>query len=279
MVLKPIKQVKKDLKYKLPIGLLNKIPYKWEKIGDILIIKLDEKLDDYKTIIGESYAEIIKAKTVLNDIGGISGTLRTPNVEVIYGSYETETIHKENGVRFKLDPQKVMFSSGNMSERIYMSKLSCENEIIIDMFAGIGYFTLPLAVYSNPKKIYACEKNPDSYKYLKENISLNHVTDIIKPLKGDNREIAPENTADRIIMGYIGGTEKFFSKAVKCLKDNTGIIHFHEKYPEKIVLDKIIKNLERKTEKFNRKIKVFDVRTVKSFAPGISHFVLDCEIL
>ncbi len=278
MVLTPTKEIKKSLKNKIPGEYIRVIPNKWEKNGDVLIIKLDKKLRKYDTVIGESYSNILGCKTVLNDVGGITGDLRKPNVEVIYGSHDTETIHKENGISFKLDPQKVMFSSGNMSERINMSKISCENETVIDFFAGIGYFTLPIAVFCKPKKIFACEKNPVAFKYLKENIVLNHITSIVESLKGDNREIAPENIADRIIMGYIGGTEKFFLKAINCLKNKKGIIHFHEKYPEKTIIEDIAKKFKRKVKKIDREIKLLDIRNVKSYAPGISHFVFDFEI-
>ena len=278
MVQKPIKQIRKKLKYKIPLEKLRLLPDKWEKNGEMLIIKLDEKLKDYDVVIGEVYSDVLGCKTVLNDVGGITGDFREPDVEVIYGSHDTITIHKENGIKFKLNPQKVMFSSGNMSERKHMSKISCKDEIITDMFAGIGYFTLPLAVYCKPKKIFACEKNPIAYKYLRENIVLNHVSDIVEPLKGDNREVLPKNIADRVVMGYIGGTEKFFSNAIESLRDNTGIIHFHEKFPEDIVLDKPIKKFEEKTKKFNRKISLLDIRKVKSYAPGISHYVFDLKV-
>jgi len=278
MVQKPIKQVRKKLKYKIPIEKIRLLPDKWEKNGNVLIIRLDKKLKEYDVVIGEAYSEVLGCKTVLNDVGGITGNLREPNVEVIYGSHETTTIHKENGIKFKLDPQRVMFSSGNMSERIHMSKISCRGEIIIDMFAGIGYFTLPLAVYAKPKKIFACEKNPVAYNYLKENIVLNHVSDIVEPLKGDNREVLPKNIANRVVMGYIGGTEKFFSNALESLKNNIGIIHFHEKYPEDIVLEKTIKNFDERAQKFNRAISLLDIRKVKSYAPGISHYVFDLKV-
>jgi tRNA wybutosine-synthesizing protein 2 len=279
MVLTPIKKIRKSLKNKIPGEYIRKIPAKWERNGNILIIKLDKKLKKYDTVIGESYSDVLGCKTILNDIRGIKGEFRKPNVEVMYGSNNTETIHKENGIKFKLDPKKIMFSSGNMSERIFMSKVNCKNETIIDFFAGIGYFTLPLAVCCKPKKIFACEKNPVAFKYLKENIVLNHVTKIVEPLKGDNREITPENIADRIIMGYIGGTEKFFSKAIKCLRDKKGIIHFHEKYSEKKPLGDLAEKFEKKVKKFDREIKLIDIRNIKSYAPGISHFVFDFEIL
>ncbi len=279
MAIKPFDKIKIELLNNIPEKLFGIIPTKWEKIGDILIIKLSEELEDYKKTIGKNYADVLNCKTVLNDKIGITGELREPNVEIIYGSKNTETVHIENQVRFKTDPAKLMFSSGNMDERIFMSKLNTEDETIVDMFAGIGYFSLPIAVHSNPKKIYACEKNPNAYHYLCQNVLLNHVNEIIEPLKGDNREIAPENTADRVIMGYIGGTENFFEKAIKCLKYNKGIIHFHEKYPEKIKLDTPLKMFEKYAKKFNRKVNLLDIREIKSYAPKISHFVFDCEII
>jgi len=59
-----------------------------------------------------------------------------------------------------------MFSSGNMDERIRMSMISDKNEVVVDLFAGIGYLLCRMAVYSKPEKIYACEINPVAYDYL-----------------------------------------------------------------------------------------------------------------
>ena len=278
MAVKPFDKIKIGLLNNIPEKLFTKIPTKWEKIGDILLIKLPDELKKNKKTIGKIYADVLKCKSVLNDKGGITGELREPDVEIIYGAKNTETVHIENKVRFKTDPAKLMFSSGNMDERIFMSKLNTENETIVDMFAGIGYFSLPIAVHSKPKKIYACEKNQNAYHYLCQNILLNHVNEIIEPLKGDNRKVAPENAADRVIMGYIGGTEKFLEKGIKCLKDNKGIINFHEKYPEKMKLNTPLKIFEKEANKFNRKVNLLDIREIKSYAPKISHFVFDCEI-
>ena len=191
---------------------------------------------------------------------------------------ETETTHKENGIRYRLDPQKIMFSSGNMDERIRMATISNNSETVVDLFAGIGYFTLPIAVHSKPKKIYACEKNPISYDYLCQNISLNNVADIVEPLKGDNREIALKNIAERVIMGYIGNTYKFLPIAIDCLKNLTGIIHYHDKFSDKKVPDYSNKIIEEVTEKYDRKVKIFNIKIVKSYAPGISHYVFDIDI-
>ena len=278
MVENPFENIKKLLSKQIPKDLVRKIPDKWEITGDILTIRLPKKLKKYEKEIGEKYAIVLNCKTVLNNIGGISGTYRKPNVEVIYGSKDTETIHKENGIKYKLDPQKIMFSSGNMDERLRMANISNTKEIVVDLFAGIGYFTIPMAVYSKSKKIYACEINPFSYDYLCTNIVLNDVVSIVEPLKGDNRKISPKNIADRVIMGYFGDTHEFLPTAITCLKNYTGIIHYHNTFPEEAVPNKPLKIFKKIAGQYDRKIKLLNCKHVKTYAPGISHFVLDIQI-
>ena len=99
----------------LPNHLRVFLPKKWELLGDVLILKFPEELEPIKVEIAKAYAKELHAKTVLRDLG-IAGNLREPNVELLWGS-ETETIHKENKVMFKLDCSKLMFSSGNIDVR------------------------------------------------------------------------------------------------------------------------------------------------------------------
>jgi len=278
MLATPFEKIKKTLSNKISLESLNLIPEKWEKIGDILIIKLNKNLHDHSKIIGETYCEILNCKTALNDIGGITGIYREPKIEVIYGSSDTETIHIENGIRYKLDAQKIMFSSGNMDERIRMANISKKKETIVDLFAGVGYFTLPIAVYSKPKKIMSCEINPIAYDYLCKNIALNHVASTVEPLLGDNRKIAPKNIAERVIMGYFNENEMFLPTAFGCLKNNTGIIHYHDICPDSITPEKSLKKIKKSADKYKIKIDLLKFKVIKSYAPGISHIVLDIRV-
>jgi len=274
----PLDEIKEKLSDDIPDEFVKKLPDKWEKIGDTLVIVLPDFFDKYKQNIGKVYMDVLKCKAVLNEYGGISGELRTPNVEVIYGSKNTETIHSENGVRFKLDPQKVMFSSGNMKERIRMANISKPDEVVVDLFAGIGYFSLPIAVHSKPKLIYAVEKNPIAYDFLCKNISLNNVADIVEPIKGDNRDAAPENVADRVIMGYFGATIRFLPTAFRCLRNTSGMIHFQDKFPDDDVPTLPMQHINNEARRFGLIVDLVKHMKVKSFAPGISHYVFDLEV-
>ena len=274
----PFEKIQKSLTKELPKQLLDYLPQKWEKLGDIAIIKLPQQLKKYQHIIGETYASILHCKTVLNDLGAISGVYREPNIEILFGKEETETVHLENGIRFKLDPQKIMFSSGNMDERMRMATISNPNETVIDLFAGIGYFTLPIAVFSKPSCVIACEINPLAYKYLCQNIVLNHVSEIVTPLLGDNRGIAPENCANRVIMGYLEDTKEFLSVAFRCLKNGKGVIHYHEVVPIENTPDSTIEVVQETAETCSRNIKLLFSKHIKSYSPGRDHIVVDVEV-
>jgi tRNA wybutosine-synthesizing protein 2 len=278
MIETPFDKIKKSLSINIPLDLVERLPDKWEKIGNVVKIALSNEFDNIKHIIGKVYAEQLDCKTVLNNLGGITGIYRKPNVEIIYGTSDTETVHKENGIRYKLDPQKIMFSPGNMDERIRMANVSKKDETVVDIFAGIGYFTLPIAVHSQPKKVIACEINPVSYNYLCENIVLNNVTSIVEPLMGDSKNIAPRNVADRVVMGHIGGTHRFLSTAFECLKNHTGIIHFHDTFSEDKFPNEPFEIVKIEASKYDLNVKFLKYKYVKSYAPGVDHFVFDFRI-
>jgi tRNA wybutosine-synthesizing protein 2 len=254
------------------------LPRKWEKLGTVLVLRFPEELRGSVDEICKAYAEVLGCMSVLDDVGGIAGQHRVPQVKHLWGSQETVTVHHENGIRYKLDPRQVMFSSGNMAERIRMGTVVRDGEIIVDMFAGIGYFTLPMAVTHKPARIYACEINPAAYGFLNQNIVLNNVTEIVTPLLGDNRTVAPRGVADRVILGYLEDTDQYFSTAIECLCNHEGLVHYHEAAPTVQCPDRPLQTLTRIAKGFDRNLRLVSWREIKSYAPGISHVVLDLEV-
>jgi tRNA wybutosine-synthesizing protein 2 len=220
-------------------------------------------------------------RLVFND-KGIQGQFRTPVREIIAvrpnHSDTTETIHKENGCKFKLDVQKIMFSKGNLEEKRNLNHTACTGETIVDMFAGIGYFSIPIAVHCAPKKIIAIELNPVSYQYLCENCRLNHAETIIEPINGDCQIVTPKNTADRVLMGYVGTTHKYLETAVSALKEKGGILHYHETVPEKLYPARPIERVQQAAKKCSKTAVILEARKVKKYSPGVYHVVVDAEI-
>ncbi|MDH3365602.1 MAG: class I SAM-dependent methyltransferase family protein [Thermoplasmata archaeon] len=260
---------------KLPDNLKLHVPEKWERFGDVLVVRLPHELDAHESAVAEAYAEILGVKSVLRDTGGVTGEFRTPVVRTLLGS-DTVTVHRENGVLFKFDAAKIMFCSGNTDERVRASKITCDDELIVDMFAGIGYFSVPIAVYQKPRRVIACELNPEAYRYLVENIELNSVGGTVEPVLRDNRDLEGESIADRVFMGYVKTTHEYLRTAIRLVRDG-GVIYYHETCPCELLPDRPIERLESAAGEGG--FELLSLRQVKSYSPGVSHVVAEAKIL
>lgn len=266
------------LENKLSGRELNDLPHGYQIVGRILLIKLKPKLLKHKKIIGKTILQLfpyIHTVCLIKDIVGIE---RKPKIEIIAGCKNTQTIHKEHGCQFLIDVSKVMWSQGNKEERIRLTKIIKPNETIVDMFSGIGYFSIFIAKYCKPKEVYAIDINPEALEFLRKNIWINDVESRIEVLQGDCRKFSSllEDTADRIIMGYLFKTEKFLPYALKIAKRNA-VIHLHRtvKIEE---IEKIKRKIVEIGKKNKYKIKVLKVNKVKSYAPKIWHVVFDLKV-
>lgn len=274
--LKKTWSLKEYLKTSLSEAELASVPTGWQILGDIIIVGIPEILEDKKTRIAEVLLSMYpRCRTVVRDFG-IEGQFRQPKRELLLGS-ETETVHKEHGCFFKQDVTKVMYSKGNLEERKRMSRLG-EGEVIVDMFAGIGYFSIPMAVHSRPKKITGIEINPESFAYLKENIRLNKVEKIFLPICGNCSKVAPEGTADRVLMGYVGTTHHYLGPAIKALKKSGGILHYHETVPESLARTRPQERIEKTACALGKKVEILETRRIKKYSPGVLHVVVDARI-
>lgn len=259
----------------LPEAAKRILPARWEQLGRVLVLKMDPKLEPWKAEIAAAYAKVLQADTVLRDTGGIAGKYREPVTELLLGT-ETETVHVENHIRYRLDAARLMFSSGNVDERIRMAHVCRPGEVVVDMFAGIGYFTLPMAVHSEPRKIIAHEINPLAFEYLRRNAAENGVSDVVEPVLGNCLD-AEEGVADRIVMGYVGTTHEYLPKAMRILRGK-GIIHYHETCPNRLMPERPVERVAQAAEEAGKDAEIMFIRRVKSYSPGVEHVVVDAKI-
>lgn len=258
----------------LPGELTALLPRKWERLGDVLVLRLDPRLDGHERGIGELYATVLGTKAVLRDVGGVSGEYRTPAMRRLYGD-DTVAIHLENGLLYKFDVERIMFSSGNNEERLRMGTVDCSGETVVDMFAGIGYFSLPLAKYGGPDRLIACEINELAHSYLVENVGINDVEGVVEPILGDNRSLAGDGIADRVVMGYVRTTHEYLSTALRLVKDG-GTIHYHETCPLELLPYRPLDRLKEAAA--GVRVDLLRFKEIKSYSPGVSHVVLDVQV-
>jgi tRNA wybutosine-synthesizing protein 2 len=276
--LPPADRVRQRLALRLPPALLDLIPRTYVRLGDVLILDMPAGLGEHAYDVAGTWADELRMRSVLLREGQIQGELRLPTMRHIWGDPNTETIHSENGIRYRFDPAKVMFSPGNLPERQRVATLPVEGETVVDLFAGIGYFTLPLAVHGRPQAIIAIEKNPVSYQYLEENIELNDVANIVEPRFGDNRDVAPIGQADRVLMGFLPDPTEFLPLALTCLKKTGGSIHYHTVVDLPLFPRTAFDRLQGLLQALDWTATLKESVTVKSFGPGEVHGVLDVEV-
>lgn len=158
-------------------------------------------------------------------------------------------------------------------------------EIVVDMFAGLGYFSIPL-LRANIHEIdhhYLLEKNPVSHHYQKINLDLNGLSRKATALLGDNRELAEElvGKVDRILMGYLPNTEDYLARALAFAKPSRAVIHYHHLCKKSEYRSKALDHLQAALEASGRSVEsvtIVEFVKVKSYAPQIYHCVADIEL-
>lgn len=265
------------LQQDLPSEIVESIPSSYIRFGPTIILRFPPGIPtSYERVIGEGWVRSLEVKTALKRSGIITGTFREPIMERLYGPGGDVT-HVENGILYTFDPEKIMFSPGNQNERIRMASIDMSGETVVDMFAGIGYFSLPTALYSGARTVYSCEINPVSFDYLTKNITDNKAT-VLVPLLGNNRMVAPEGVADRIIMGYVGTTHLYLEKALRCLRDEGGIIHYHETCPLNHYPDSTERRIMNAARSGEWDVTIQRMERVKTYGPKMLHVVADVHV-
>ncbi len=209
----------------------------------------------------------------------VIGEFRIREFEVIAGEPRTETIHKEYGCRYKVDLSRAYFTPRLSTERSRILSWIMEGDTVVDMFAGVGPYSILLAKSKKPAKVVAIDKNPDAIRYLRENISINSAKNI-EAIEGDAREEAKRfaGTADHVIMNLPHNAYEFLDSAVLLTKPG-GIIHYYGITPEDDLFESSIELIRKAAEKAGRKIEVLEKRVVRSYAPHQYNICIETKIL
>ena len=276
--------------------LILNLPQKWELFGNLAIIpnsamNNSQWQDLFGRITQEQEQEIwqIIARSLSVDRLArqdkiATDMMRTSQVKMLLGSSGEVEIN-DFGVKFWLDVTKVMFSSGNVTERHRIGNIDMSGEIIVDAFAGIGYYSLPMLVRSNAEHVYACEINPNSIQALQNGAKLNNVSKRLTILEGDNLSTMKQiySMADRVHLGILPSSEKAWQSAINCLKSSGGKLHIHMNVEEEKINDFVvycIDSIAKLAKQLGREgiVSADHVEKVKWYAPRIRHIVIDLSV-
>ena len=257
---------------------LSEAPGSWAVIGSVILVDVSQSPRPGE--VGEALLDMHGSADTVLAREGIHGEHREPASRVIAGEGDTATVHHEHGTEYALDLAEVMFSPGNKAERARMGTVVDEGERVLDMFAGIGYFTLPMARAG--AHVTAVERNPTSFQYLMENVVRNDVQDRVETYRADNRDVIAGGLADgefafdRIVMGYYDAYE-YLDSALRVLAPG-GRLHMHEATPGELVPDRPVERLREATAAAGRTLTDYEVHEIKGYSEGVEHVVVDAVI-
>lgn len=135
-------------------------------------------------------------RTVVNKTDSIDNTFRFFKMELLAGDDNLVATVKENECSFTFDFSKVYWNSRLKEEHKRVVDMLTRNDIVLDMFAGVGPFAVPAA--KKGCMVYANDLNPHSYTYLCENAKKNKVTHKLTAFNMDGREFVKTVTKDLI---------------------------------------------------------------------------------
>lgn len=246
----------------------------YEQIGDIALIDRNESEPQ---LIAEALLRQNKIKTVLQAETSVSGEYRTRDVTIVAGEPRTETTYKENGCRYKLDIAKVYFTPRLSTERMRIAEQVKDGEFVVDMFAGVGPFSILIAKINPNTCVVAIDKNPEAIRYLRENVILNKVKNV-EVKEGDAREVVKGlSGADHVIMNLPHSNLEFLYAALSIVK-NGGVIHFYAIAHEDDLFDGILVKIRELAKGHDLYIQPINKRVVRPYAPFQSNICIDFKV-
>jgi tRNA (guanine37-N1)-methyltransferase len=272
------------LKDKISVELLKSVPRSFDLIGHVAVVEVPDELEPYASLLGEAIMEVHrKVETVLAKAGPVAGERRVREFRLIAGKPETETLHREHGCLFRLDVGKVYFSPRLSFEHARVAGLVRPGETVLDMFAGVGPFSILIARKAKTAKVYAVDANPEAYRYLYENIRLNKVEDRVIPIRGDIRRVVETKLRNlrfnRIIMNLPEKAYQYLAETCRLAKPEA-TVHYYcfagGPEPEDKALNVLRSSLA------GLGVKAYDVlniRLVREVAPRVWQAAIDFKFL
>lgn len=248
----------------------------YEMVGDIALIEAD---DPNAEAIADAILKVHpNINTVLGALTPVEGEYRTRQFKVIRGEDKKQTIHKEHQCRYFIDLERAYFTPRLSTERARILDQIKPGDVVLDMFAGVGPYSILIAKRSEASRVIAIDKNPDAVELLRKNMALNKAKNI-EAIEGDANEEARrfEGMADHVIMNLPHNAYEFLDSAVTATKPG-GIVHYYAMTHEDDLFDSSIKLIEEAASRAGRSIEVVEKRSVRSYAPHQYNICIDVRV-
>jgi tRNA (guanine37-N1)-methyltransferase len=224
------KRLRDKLSEALPSEQLRKVYNSYDIIGDLAIIK-HNNIQNPEAVAKQIMDVHRNIKTVLTPVTRITGDFRVRELRLLAGENKTSTTHKESGCTFKVDVEKCYFSPRLSHEHLRIAKLVKSGETVVNMFAGVGCFSIIIAKTQSKTKIYSIDVNPTAVQCMDENVRINQVCDSVFPILGDAKDIIQtqlQGVADRVLMPLPEKALEYLPYSLSALKHTGGWVHYYD---------------------------------------------------
>jgi tRNA (guanine37-N1)-methyltransferase len=199
-----------------------------DTVGDIAIVRLEgASAAEKKRVARAILLEAKAVKCVYEQQGGIEGDFRLRKLRHLAGEERTLTVHRENGCTYKVDVARCYFSPRLASERSMIADEAGKEESVLNMFAGVGPFSI-LVAKRKKAKVLSCELNGFACGLHEENNRANKVEKLVKVLNADAMAL-PKLTRrrfDRILMPHPSQADRFLPTALALTRSGS-VIHYY----------------------------------------------------
>jgi tRNA (guanine37-N1)-methyltransferase len=223
--------LKEALSDVLSAGELSNLYSSFDTIGDVIIIKIPDALQQKKRLIGQAILENLKpVKVVLMQKGPVSGEFRTRELKHLAGENRTTTIYKEHGCNFLVDLATAYFSPRLSTERLRIANLVKPNERVLNMFAGVGAFSIVIARVQPECKVVSIDVNPEAHRFAVENAKINKVAGRVDTILGDARKIIKSGNLGkftRVLMPLPESASEYLGDAIFAVEPSGAWIHYY----------------------------------------------------
>ncbi len=278
------KRLRKALSTAIPPRSLTSVYNSYDIVGDIAIMRASADVQNHFQKVADVIMNVHNnVKTVLAQISGVNGDFRLRGLRFVAGEDRTTTVHKECGCLFSVDVRKCYFSPRLSYERMRIAKEVRKGDFVVNMFAGVGCFSILMAKKPDPRKVYSIDVNPCAFRYMQENIRLNRACARIVPLLGDAKSIVEtslRNVADRVLMPLPEKTFDYLPYALSALKKAGGVVHYYEfehAGKKEEAVEKVVSRVSKRLEALNVACNVSFGRIVRTTGPHWYQVALDIQ--
>jgi len=278
------RMLREALKQILDQDELEQLYSAFDTIGGIIIIKIPDSLNQKKRLIAKVLLQKVNnAYSVFCQTSGVQGDYRLRKLEFLAGINSPITYYKENGCTFKIDVANAYFSPRLSTERMRIASMVKDNEVIVNLFGGVGTYSILIARKNKTAKVYSIDSNIFAHELCIENSTINKVNDRVFSLLGDAKLVVSnrlKEKATRVLMPLPEKAREFVDEAISSLINGEGTVHYFAHIKADNKKDAIEKGAIESIDAFNSyKSSIEGVRVVREVGPRLYQIVSDVRII